>query len=163
MMDNQQPMFSTATPAAAVPTCFRPVAKYTTAATFSLAKLMPVPAPAKVIHAMDVVQHPLEEHLFACATTDHRISVIDFNKGVTVNQYPGHDDRINELCFTGINEDKDLGNVFFSASEDGFIKIWDSRTSSMVSSIRIKLFWEEQLQKINNHNSYRESTVLCCL
>ena len=148
-MNNQQSIAPSA-----IPGCFRPVVKYSTAATLSLSKLLPkTPNPISI---MDIVQHPLQESLFICATTDHRLCHIDFNRGAVVSTYVAHEDRINEICFTTINEDKDLGNVFFSASEDTFIKIWDSRTSSMVSSTGI-------FSCIVSTNSSRKSITLRCM
>ncbi len=123
--------------AAPLTACFRPVSRYTTAATFQLAKLMPGSHGSRDVYAMDIVQHPREDSIFATAGTDLLVSVLDLQKGVAVNTYQGHTDRINELCYSSANEDEVLINVFFSASEDGTVKIWDTRTPSPISSISI--------------------------
>eukprot|EP00826_Nyctotherus_ovalis_P034289 TRINITY_DN2832_c0_g2_i4.p3 TRINITY_DN2832_c0_g2~~TRINITY_DN2832_c0_g2_i4.p3 ORF type:complete len:127 (+),score=12.19 TRINITY_DN2832_c0_g2_i4:124-504(+) len=115
-------------------TCFQPLYKYSTVASLSLAKLMPTAG--RNAYAMSVVQHPLEDHLFVAATTEHMLGMLDFAKGTLVNSWAAHTGRINSLSFTNIPDDKELANVFFSASEDGFINIWDSRACNMVSNIR---------------------------
>jgi len=139
---------------ALIPSYFNAITRYSTCQTYSLSKLM-TSTQTNPIYAMDIIQHPLEDSIFVCATTDHRIGVLDLNKGICVNQYSGHADRINELCFTGINEDKDLAHVFFSCSEDGFIMVWDTRTSTMVTRTSILI----NFIKISHGKAF----ALCCL
>ena len=86
---------------------------------------------------MDIAQHPINNQLFALATSDHSLSVVDLNTNSLISTWQGHQNRINGIAFTDIKDDKDLVNVFFSVAEDGYIKIWDTTTSNMVSSICI--------------------------
>jgi len=116
--------------------CFELVIKYTTAACLPLGKLAPKVSD-KNIYVMNAIQHLLQDDLFIIATTSHSLAIADITKGVLIRSWIAHNDRINSVTFTNIPEDKELANVFFSASEDGYVKIWDSRTCNMVSNISI--------------------------
>jgi WD40 repeat protein len=116
--------------------CFQPIIKYATAAYLPLRKLAPKLS-GKNISIMDGIQHLIHDHLLVVATTSHSLGIADINKSVFIRSWEAHNDRINSLTFTNIPEDNELANVFFSASEDGYVKIWDSRTCNMVSNISI--------------------------
>lgn len=129
-----------------------PAMKYESIASFSLSQL--AKDVTKGTYILDIIQHPLQENLVVGADTAKKIAVVDLSSSRCIHTYAEHTDRISQLCFSGINEDEDLGNVFFSASEDGFIKIWDSRASGSVYSLRIFL---------SSYSCLETSTPMYCL
>jgi WD40 repeat protein len=116
-----------------LPPCFQPVSRYATARTWELARL--APTCNNKTYVIEVAQHPVEQQVLVCASTDSQIHVLDLDKGSLIHSYAEHFSRIWQLCFCNIIDDLDLVHVFFSAAEDGSIKIWDSRAAKSVSNI----------------------------
>ena len=115
--------------------CFIPLVKYATASTWELSRLLPTTESTAYI--VDTAQHPVEPQVVVAASTDCKICVLDLVKSSLIHAYAEHTGRIWQLCFCNTVDDLDLVHIFFSAAEDGAIKVWDTRTTTSVSTISI--------------------------
>ena len=112
---------------------FSSVSKYVTVSTWELSRLLS--KPDNKAYLTCVVQHQADSNVIVGACTERMIHVLDVVKGGLIHSYAEHSGRVSELCFSRIETDPDLVHVFFSASEDHTIKIWDSRVPTAVTTL----------------------------